>query len=182
MLPQSETKKSSRKVTNFLSEVQHCKSRNMEFETWESMCHVNLWLLHAMIHQFTWYRVLQNLMAIHIVPTLKNSHQTVHLLTLVWKTQVSYLQYQIPNELIRTWGSREKYDLWIRQDNLSLKNGIYILNLNSVLNLSYECNTTCKQATFFVRTWLQYWHQYYSYSTDTLHLSNVFWHVHRNLR
>ena len=55
---------------------------------------------------------------------------------------MSYLQCQILDELIRISGSREKYDLWFCQDNLSLKNGVYILNLNSVLNLSYECNTT----------------------------------------
>ena len=39
-------------------------------------------------------------------------------------------------------GSRAKDDLWVHQDNLSLKYGAYILNLNSVLNLSYECNTS----------------------------------------
>ena len=37
--------------------------------------------------------------------------------------------------------AEKKYDLWVRQDNLSLKNDVYIFNLNGVLTLSYECNT-----------------------------------------
>ena len=53
MLPQSETTESSTRITKFLSEVQQSKSSNMEFEIWESRYHVNLWLPHAMIQQFT---------------------------------------------------------------------------------------------------------------------------------
>ena len=52
MLPQNETTESSR-ITKFLSEVQQSKSSNMEIEIWESRRHVNLWLPHAMIQQFT---------------------------------------------------------------------------------------------------------------------------------
>ena len=33
----------------------------------------------------------------------------------------------------------------VRQDILSLKNGVYILNLNTVLNLSDECSTSYHQ-------------------------------------
>ena len=55
---------------------------------------------------------------------------------------MGYLQCQILDELIRTSGSRKEYDLWVRQDNLSLKNGVYIFNLNGISNVSYECNTT----------------------------------------
>ena len=36
----------------------------------------------------------------------------------------------------------DKDGLRVRQDTLSLKNGVYMLNLNSVLNSSYECNTS----------------------------------------
>ena len=60
-----------------------------------------------------------------IVTTLKNSHQIVYLLTMGKSNELlampnSRLTYQ------NLSGSREKDDLWVRQDNLSLKNDAYI--------------------------------------------------------
>ena len=46
------------------------------------------------------------------------------------------------NSRLTLYRNKEKDYLLVRQDNLSLKSGVYILNLNSALNLRYECNTS----------------------------------------
>ena len=106
-----------RNLQEGLSEVQLSKSSNMEFEIWESRCHVNLWLPHAMIQRFTWYRCDSNtdsLMYNQYFCRFTNTDSLMYnqYFSLLWKIpvkQFTLLTLETSRELLAMPNSRLTY-------------------------------------------------------------------------